>query len=39
MEVFEFTIEEIEKKILAGEIIDSKSICGVQLLKLYRENP
>jgi len=39
MEVFEFTIEEIEKKILAGEIVDAKTICGVQLLKLYRENP
>jgi len=39
MDVFEFTIEEIEKKIIAGEIVDSKTICGVQLLKLYRENP
>lgn len=35
MEVFELTLEEIERKILLGEIVDSKSICGVQLYKLY----
>jgi ADP-ribose pyrophosphatase len=35
MEVFEFTIDEIKKKILKGEIVDSKSICGVQLYKLH----
>ena len=35
MEVFEFTLDEIEKKILAGEIVDSKSICGIQLYKLH----
>jgi hypothetical protein len=37
MEVHEFTLEEIEKKILVGEIIDSKSICGVQLYKLHKK--
>ena len=35
MEVFEFTLDEIDRKILSGEIVDSKSICGVQLFKLY----
>ena len=35
MEVFEFTLDEIEKKITSGEIIDSKSMCGVQLYKLH----
>jgi len=29
---------EIEKKILAGEIVDSKSICGIQLFKLYKKS-
>jgi len=38
MEVFEFTLDEIEKKILAGEIVDSKSICGIQLFKLYKKS-
>lgn len=36
MEVFEFTLDEIEKKILAGEIVDSKTMCGVQLYKLQK---
>jgi len=35
MEVHELTLEEIEQKILAGEIIDAKSISGVLLYKLY----
>lgn len=35
MEVFEFTLEEIEKKILNREIVDSKSISGVQIYKLH----
>ncbi len=33
MEVFEFTIDEIEEKIRIGEIIDSKTICGIYLAK------
>jgi len=33
MEVFELTIEEIEKKINNGEIVDAKSICGFFYLK------
>ncbi|NWF89488.1 MAG: NUDIX hydrolase [Ignavibacteriaceae bacterium] len=36
MEVHELTLEEIEKKIVTGEIVDAKSICGVQLYKLNR---
>ena len=37
MEVFEFTLDEIDSKILSGEIVDSKSICGVQLFKLQSQ--
>jgi len=33
MEVFELTLEEIEKKINNGEIVDAKSICGIFYLK------
>ena len=29
MEVFEFTLDEIEEKISKGEIYDSKTICGI----------
>lgn len=29
MEVFELSIKEIEEKIVKGEIIDSKTICGI----------
>ena len=29
MEVFEFTIKEIEEKISSGEIVDAKTICGI----------
>lgn len=36
MEVHELTLAEIEQKILVGEIVDSKSICGLQLLKLRK---
>jgi len=34
MEVHEFTLDEINKMILSGEIIDAKTICGIQYLKL-----
>jgi len=37
MEVFEYTIPEIEEKILSGQITDSKTIAGVYLTKLYLE--
>lgn len=37
MEVCEFTLDEINKKILSGDIVDSKSICGVQLFKLQSQ--
>jgi ADP-ribose pyrophosphatase len=37
MEVFELTLDEIDSKILSGEIIDAKSICGVQLFKLQSQ--
>ena len=33
MEVFEFTIKEVEDKIYKGEIVDGKSICGIFLAK------
>ena len=34
MEMFEYTIPEIEAKILSGEITDSKTIAGIFLTKL-----
>jgi ADP-ribose pyrophosphatase len=37
MEVKEFSFEEIEKMILQGKIIDSKSICGVYLASKFLE--
>jgi ADP-ribose pyrophosphatase len=37
MEVFEFSPEEIEEKIAAGEIVDSKTICGMYYYRLYRQ--
>jgi len=33
MEVFELTLEEVEEKIYNGEIVDSKTICGIFLAK------
>jgi len=33
MEVFEFTLDEIEDKIYKAEIVDSKTICGIFLAK------
>ncbi|MCW9097265.1 MAG: NUDIX hydrolase [Ignavibacteriaceae bacterium] len=33
MEVFKFTLEEIEDKIYSGEIVDGKTICGIYLAK------
>ena len=38
MEVFELTLDEIDSKIRLGEIVDSKSICGVQLFKLCKKS-
>jgi ADP-ribose pyrophosphatase len=38
MEVLELTFEEIEKKILNGEIYDSKSITGIYLAQNYLKN-
>jgi len=35
MEVFEFTMEEIEEKIRSGEINDAKTICAFHLAKNY----
>jgi ADP-ribose pyrophosphatase len=29
MELLEFTMDEIEQKIMSGEIIDAKTICGI----------
>ncbi len=33
MEVFEFSLEEVEQKIYKGEIVDGKTICGIFLAK------
>lgn len=35
MEIYEFTIDEIEQKISLGEIYDAKTICGIHLAKSY----
>lgn len=35
MEIYEFTLDEIEQKIKSGEIIDAKTICGIHLAKDY----
>ncbi len=35
MEVFEFTLDEIEEKIKNNEIVDSKTICGIYLAFQY----
>jgi ADP-ribose pyrophosphatase len=37
MEVLKFSIDEIEDKIRSGEIVDSKTICGIHYYRLYRE--
>ncbi len=36
MEQFELSLDEIEQKILSGEIIDAKTLSGILLYKLYR---
>jgi ADP-ribose pyrophosphatase len=35
MEVFEFTLKEVEEKIYNGEIVDGKTICGIFLLRKF----
>jgi hypothetical protein len=35
MEVLEFSFDEAERKILNGEIKDSKTICGIYLAKKF----
>lgn len=35
MEVFEFTLKEVEEKIYSGEIVDGKTICGIFLAKKF----
>ncbi len=35
MEVFEFSMEELDEKIKSGEIVDSKSISGLHMYKLH----
>ena len=33
MKVFEYTLKEIDEKIINGEIVDGKTICGIYLAK------
>jgi ADP-ribose pyrophosphatase len=33
MKVFEYTLKEIEEKIINGEIVDGKTICGIYFAK------
>jgi ADP-ribose pyrophosphatase len=35
MQVFKFTLKEVEDKIYSGEIVDGKTICGIYLSKKY----
>jgi ADP-ribose pyrophosphatase len=35
MEVFQFSLDEVEEKIFKGEIVDGKTICGIYLAKQY----
>lgn len=35
MEVFEFSMKEVEDKIYKGEIVDGKTICGIFLARNY----
>ena len=37
MEVLAFTIDEIEKMISSGEIVDAKTICGIFYLKRWKD--
>lgn len=34
MQMFEMTLDEIEEKIRNGEIVDAKTICGIQMYRL-----
>ena len=34
MQMFEMTLDEIDKKIQDGEIVDAKTICGISMYKL-----
>ena len=36
MEVYEFTLEEINEKIMSGEIVDAKTISGIHFYKLRK---
>jgi ADP-ribose pyrophosphatase len=35
MEIFEFALKEIEEKIIKGEIVDGKTICGIFLVRRF----
>lgn len=35
MEIFEFPMKEVEEKIINGEIVDGKTICGIYLAKMF----
>ena len=37
MEVYEFTLEEINEKIRSGEIVDAKTISGIHFYKLHKK--
>lgn len=37
MEMYEFTVDEINKMIISGEIVDSKTICGMHYLSLVNK--
>jgi ADP-ribose pyrophosphatase len=35
MEVYEYTLQEIDEKIKSGELSDAKSICGIYMAKVH----
>lgn len=35
MEVFEYTMQQLDEKIKSGEIGDAKTICGIYMAKMY----
>ncbi|PJA95609.1 MAG: NUDIX hydrolase [Ignavibacteriales bacterium CG_4_9_14_3_um_filter_34_10] len=35
MQLIEMSLDEIEEQIYAGKIVDSKTICGVEMFKIY----
>jgi ADP-ribose pyrophosphatase len=37
MEVLEYSVKELEKMIMSGELMDAKSICAIKMLELFSD--